>query len=281
MPTAVIEGLNVNYVVKGSGPHLLMLAPGGFNSIIEKWGGGVWGEMDALNSLAQHFTLIAYDRREAGASGGRVEKLTWAHFARQGHALLDHLGVNNAWVVGGCMGVSVAAAMAVMRPERLTGLLLHWPVGGYLWMQKGRGFYNRHIEFVRKNGLAAAAARGPSGKNFWLDPEAGPWASQNASDPAFTAAYVQHDVSQYLALCEQSRDALYGDTMPSGATGEELLNIKTPALILPGADASHATSAAWAMKELMPNAEFWNVLPPHQNGGNVRAAILDFAAKHK
>lgn len=281
MPTAVIEGLNVNYVVKGSGPHLLMLAPGGFNSIIEKWGGGVWGEMDALNSLAQHFTLIAYDRREAGASGGRVEKLTWAHFARQGHALLDHLGVNNAWVVGGCMGVSVAAAMAVMRPERLTGLLLHWPVGGYLWMQKGRGFYNRHIEFVRKNGLAAAAARGPSGKNFWLDPEAGPWASQNACDPAFTAAYVKHDVSQYIALCEQSRDALYGDTMPSGATGEELLNIKTPALILPGADASHATSAAWAMKELMPNAEFWNVLPPHQNGGNVRAAILDFAAKHK
>lgn len=281
MPTAVIEGLNVNYVLKGSGPHLLMLAPGGFNSIIEKWGGGVWGEMDALNSLAQHFTLIAYDRREAGASGGRVEKLTWAHFARQGHALLDHLGVTNAWVVGGCMGVSVAAAMAVMRPERLSGLLLHWPVGGYLWMQKGRGFYNRHIEFVRKNGLAAAAARGPIGKNFWLDPEAGPWASQNASDPAFTAAYVKHDVSQYLALCEQSRDALYGDTMPSGATGEELRNIKTPALILPGADASHATSAAWAMKELMPNAEFWNVLPSHQNGGNVRAAILDFAAKHK
>jgi hypothetical protein len=148
-------------------------------------------------------------------------------------------------------------------------------------MQKGRGFYNRHIQFVRENGLAAAAARGPSGKNFWLDPEAGPWASQNASDPAFTAAYVKHDVSQYLALCEQSRDALYGDTMPSGATGEELLNIKTPALILPGADASHATSAAWAMKELMPNAEFWNVLPPHQNGGNVRSAILDFAAKQK
>ena len=53
MPTAVIDGLNVNYVVKGSGPHLLMLAPGGFNSTIEKWGGGVWGEMDALNSLAQ------------------------------------------------------------------------------------------------------------------------------------------------------------------------------------------------------------------------------------
>ena len=282
MPVATIDGLKVNYHVQGSGPHLLMLAPGGFNSTIGSWTrGGVWQEMDAINTLAKTFTCVAYDRREAGESGGRVEKLTWEIFARQGFALLDHLNVKQAWIVGGCMGVSVAAAMAVLIPARCTGLLLHWPVGGYLWMQKGRTFYNRHIAFVKANGLAAAAERGTSGKNFWLDPEAGPWASQNANDPAFRAAYVKHDVAQYLALCEQSRDALYGDTMPSGATGEQLLNIQTPSLILSGADASHATSAAWAMKELMPHAEFWNVLPPHQNGANVLAALLDFAGRHK
>lgn len=281
MPTAVIDGLKVNYLMQGSGPHLLVLSPGGFNSTIERWqGSGVWKEMDALNTLSKSFTVITYDRREAGLSGGRVEKLTWDIFAKQGHAILDHLGVNKSWIVGGCMGVSVAAAMAVQRPDRCSGLLMHWPVGGYLWMLKGRGFYDRHIEFVRQHGLAAAAARGPSGKNFWLDPEAGPWAAQNATDPAFTAAYVKHDVAKYLELCAQSRDALYGDTMPSGATGEQLMNIKTPALILPGADASHSTSSAWAMKELMPNAELWNVLPPHQNGANVLAAITDFVARH-
>ena len=277
MPVAIIDGLNVNYHVQGKGPYLLMLAPGGFNSTIESWTrGGVWKEMDSLNTLSQHFTCVAYDRREAGTSGGRVEKLDWKTFARQGFAILDHLGAKAAWIVGGCMGVSVAAAMAVMAPQRCTGLLLHWPVGGYRWMLKGQDFYNRHIAFVKQNGLAAAAARAPAGKNFWLDPEAGPWASQNACDPAFAAAYVKHDVAQYLELCAQSRDALYGDTMPSGATGEELINIKTPSLILPGADASHSTSSAWAMKELMPNADFWNVLPPHQNGANVRDRILAF-----
>lgn len=282
MPVATIEGLKVNYHMQGSGPHLLMLAPGGFNSIIERWsGGGVWKEMDAINTLSKWFTVIAYDRREAGLSGGRVEKLTWEVFARQGRAILDHFGVQESWIIGGCMGVSVAAAMAVLCPERCAGLLLHWPVGGYLWMLKGRGFYDRHIEFVRANGLAAAAARAPAGKNFWLDPEAGPWASQNAADPAFTADYVKHDVAQYLELCAQSRDALYGDTMPSGASGEQLLKIQTPSLILPGADASHSTSSAWAMKELMPNAEFWNVLPPHQNGANVLATILDFVKQHQ
>jgi pimeloyl-ACP methyl ester carboxylesterase len=282
MPVATIDGLKVNYHVQGSGPHLLMLAPGGFNSTIERWtNGGVWKEMDAINTLSKTFTVIAYDRREAGLSGARVEKLSWEIFAKQGKAILDHLCVQKSWIVGGCMGVSVAAAMAVQCPERCSGLLLHWPVGGYLWMLKGRGFYDRHIEFVRANGLAAAAARGPSGKNFWLDPEAGPWAAQNAVDPAFTAEYVKLDVAKYLEICAQSRDALYGDTMPSGVTGEQLMTIKTPALILPGADASHSTSSAWAMKELMPNAELWDVLPPHQNGANVLATILDFVGRHR
>jgi pimeloyl-ACP methyl ester carboxylesterase len=281
MPVATIDGLKVNYLVQGSGPHLLMLAPGGFNSTIDSWTrGGVWKEMDALNTLSKSFTVVPYDRREAGISGGRVEKLTWEKFAQQGRAILDHLNVKQAWIVGGCMGVSVAAAMAVLCPERCKGLLLHWPVGGYQWMLKGQLFYNRHIEFVRTHGLEAAAARAAAGKNFWLDPEAGPWASQNASDREFAAQFVQQDVARYLEICAQSRDALYGDTMPSGATGGELMTIQVPALILPGADASHATSAAWAMKELMPNAEFWNVLPPHQNGANVHAAIMDFVGRN-
>ena len=70
MPVANIDGLKVNYHVQGSGPHLLMLAPGGFNSTIERWsGGGVWKEMDALDTLSKSFTVVAYDRREAGQSG--------------------------------------------------------------------------------------------------------------------------------------------------------------------------------------------------------------------
>lgn len=40
MPTALIDGLKVNYIVQGSGPHLLMLAPGGFDSTIARWSAG-------------------------------------------------------------------------------------------------------------------------------------------------------------------------------------------------------------------------------------------------
>ena len=37
MPTAVIDGLTTRYEVKGSGPPLLMYAPGGFNATVEAW----------------------------------------------------------------------------------------------------------------------------------------------------------------------------------------------------------------------------------------------------
>ena len=46
MPTATIDELEVSYVTRGSGPALLMLAPGGFDATMEKWStAGVWQGM--------------------------------------------------------------------------------------------------------------------------------------------------------------------------------------------------------------------------------------------
>ena len=100
MPFATLDGIKTHYRKQGSGPALLMMAPRGFNSRIESWDGGKWKEMDVFNALAKHFTTIAYDRREAGLSGGRVETLTWQTFAQHGKLLLEHLGVEKAWIIG-------------------------------------------------------------------------------------------------------------------------------------------------------------------------------------
>jgi pimeloyl-ACP methyl ester carboxylesterase len=81
MPFATINGIRIHYLVQGTGPHLLMFAPGGFRSVISRWtaqgGKREWQEMDGLAALSRHFTCIAYDRRESGLSGGRVEPLSW------------------------------------------------------------------------------------------------------------------------------------------------------------------------------------------------------------
>ena len=156
MPQATINGLKINYVVQGSGPPLIMLAPGGFDSTIESWSTrGVWKDLRPLETLASEFTLIAYDRREAGLSGGRVEPHSWRMWAAEAVGLLDHLDIDRAWVIGGCMGVSVAAAMGAHFPARCLGLFCHWPVGGFRWRAKGHLNFDKHIAFARANGLAA------------------------------------------------------------------------------------------------------------------------------
>lgn len=283
MPFATLNGIQVNYQIRGSGPPLLMFAPGGFRSVMSRWtaaaGNREWKEMDALATLSRHFTTIAYDRREAGQSGGRVEPLTWDLYVLEAKALLDLAGAKQAIVLGSCMGAALALAFAVRHPSACRGLYLHWPVGGYRWMMKGHTFFKRHADFVRGHGLAAVVKRAPQGENFWVDPEIGPWGSPCAIDPDFAAQFVKQDVDRYLDICARSRDALWNDTMPSGASGAELQNIRIPAFIQSGNDASHAHSASWALKELMPQAELWDVLPPHQNGRNTLEQILAFARR--
>src|SRR5262249_38331641 len=109
-------------------------------------------------------------------------------------------------------------------------------------------------------------------------PEIGPWGSPAAVYPDFAKELIQQDVPRYLQVAEKSRDTLFNDTMPSGASGAELMEIETPSFILPGNDSSHAYSASLALKELMPNAELWDVLPDRQNGRNTLESILRFCS---
>ncbi len=43
--------------------------------------------------------------------------------------------------------------------------------------------------------------------------------------------------------------------------------------------ARHTRSASWALKELMPQSELWEVLPPHQTGQNTLEQILRFQSR--
>lgn len=103
--------------------------------------------------------------------------------------------------------------------------------------------------------------RARKSSDFWSDPEAGPWASVIASDPDFAASYAHQDLEEYLSVVNQSRDNLFRDPMPSGASCEELTAISAPTFIMAGNDAWHATSAAHILRELIPNAKLSSLLP--------------------
>jgi pimeloyl-ACP methyl ester carboxylesterase len=278
MSTATIDCLEVRYEIFGSGAPLLLFAPGGFDATIDKWrAASAWTGIDALDALATQFQVIAYDRRESGQSGGRVERLSWHTYARQGKALLDQLKIESALVLGGCMGCSVALAFAVDYPEATRALLLHWPVGGFRWKATGRDRFQRNYRFASANGLSGVVERARTGKSFWTDPEAGPWASVIARDPSFAGDFLRQDLNRYLGLVAVSGRGLFDRDTATGPQPEEIMGISAPAFIVPGDDASHATSAAHYLRELLPNASFWNVLAPEQSTREVCDRILEFS----
>ena len=281
MPEATIDGIEINYEEHGSGPALLMLAPGGFDSTIDKWRtAGVWGQMDTFGELGKHFRCIAYDRREAGLSGGRVEHLSWGLYADEGVGLLDHLGIEKAFVLGGCMGCSVATSIGARHPERVMGLLLHWPVGGYSWKTAVRERFRQHYEHVRAHGLQGAVDAAREKPGFWAEPKGGLWSAVLAHDEEFAAGFVKQDLDRYMALSELNARTLFDRDTAAGAEPEELVAMKLPSLIIPGNDPAHRLSAAHYLNELLPQVEFWNVMPPEQAPELVAEQLVEFGKKH-
>ncbi len=281
MATAIIEELEVYYETMGSGSPILMCAPGGFDATIEKWRiASAWTGINALEALAAEHTVVVYDRRECGRSGGRVERLGWASYTRQAKGLLDYLKIDSAYIMGGCMGCSVALAFAVHYPSTTRGLLLHWPVGGYRWKVNSLDRFQRHYQFVKANGIQGVVDRARGGKNFWADPEAGPWAADIARDNAFAERFLSQDPERYLGIVATTSRGMFDRDTATGAEPEEILGIKAPALIIPGDDPSHATSGAHYLRECLPNREFWNVMPPEQTTRNVCDRLLEFCRAH-
>jgi pimeloyl-ACP methyl ester carboxylesterase len=280
VPTAVTGGITTRYEIAGSGPPLLMFSPGGFGAVLENWTSfGLYRRLRLLDHLTKSYTCIMFDRREAGASGGRVERITWRDYAAQGKGLLDHLGIARAHLMGGCVGCSAAAVFAVSYPGATNSMVLYSPAGGARYRMAQHARFARHLGFVAEDGLAGVVALARAGDaGFSQDPRAGPWASVIRSDPAFADGYERQDPERYAAIVTGMARLLFDrDTVP-GPEPEDLLTLDVPALVVPGQDASHATSAARYLEECLPRAEYWDVPVAGQTEETAPARVLAFLA---
>ncbi|HEY2534300.1 MAG TPA: alpha/beta hydrolase [Xanthobacteraceae bacterium] len=278
MPTAIIDGITTRYDVVGSGPPLLLFAPGGFNATIETWSTqGSYAKIKLLDHLPKRLTCIVFDRRECGQSGGRVERVSWARYAAQGKGLLDHLGIHRAHLLGGCMGCSCVVAFAVAYPDVPLSMTLYWPVGGAKYRLTSHQRFAEHLGFVQRNGLDGVVALvSKQGKSFGADPRGGPWASVIKRDAAFAAAYAERNPEQYKVICAGMGRTLFDRDTAPGAEPEDLMRLDTPALIVPGRDAAHATSAARYLEECLPNAQYWDVTVEDQSEAATNARVTKF-----
>jgi pimeloyl-ACP methyl ester carboxylesterase len=278
MPTAVVDGISTRYEVTGDGPPLLLFSPGGFDSSLEAWRTvGIYKRLNLLEHLSRRYTCITFDRRESGQSGGRVERIAWDSYVRQGLGLLDHLAVDKAHLMGGCVGCSAVVAMAVAQPQRVASMVLFSPAGGVKYRLKQHARFTEHLGYVTENGLSGVVDLvQATDKGFSADPRVGPWNTMLRTDPAFATAYAQLDPARYAVVVTGLARLMFDRDTVSGAEPEDLLQLDIPALVVPGQDESHAPSAARYLQECLPRAEYWDVPVAEQTDQTAPARILAF-----
>jgi aminoacrylate hydrolase len=113
MPDFDNNGATIHYELVGAGPPVLMLA--GIAS-----DGASWGPLTPL--LAQHYRLILIDNRGSGRSRA-AGALTIPDMAGDALALLDHLKISEASVVGHSLGGGLGLILAAEHPARVRRLV--------------------------------------------------------------------------------------------------------------------------------------------------------------
>lgn len=117
MPTAHVNGVDLYYEASGTGVPFV-LAHGYCTSI------NLWRHQIPL--LAQRYRVIAYDARGHGLSSGPAgkEHYTLEHLVSDMHALLQHLGIPQAYIAGHSMGGATTAGFAARHPAMVRAAII-------------------------------------------------------------------------------------------------------------------------------------------------------------
>jgi pimeloyl-ACP methyl ester carboxylesterase len=116
MAKATINGVAVHYQMKGSGADVVLVH--GITSCLAQW------YVEVLPSLARQYRVTAYDLRGHGLSDITPTGYTSEALAGDLFALMDHLGIRTAAVVGHSFGGAVGLHAALLQPERIAGVVL-------------------------------------------------------------------------------------------------------------------------------------------------------------
>ena len=128
MPKALVNGLRLHYQRAGQGADLVLIH--GLAANVAFW------YLAVVPALIGEFRVTAYDLRGHGYSDTPPSGYTSADMAADLDALLDHLGVERAHLVGHSFGGAIALHHAALHPERVASLTLADPLVPAL--QRGR-----------------------------------------------------------------------------------------------------------------------------------------------
>jgi pimeloyl-ACP methyl ester carboxylesterase len=123
--------------------------------------------------LRDRYRVVRYDLRSHGESQACDAPCTRDDLARDLLAILDRLALDRAFVVGHSAGGVIAMHAALLRPERIAGLVLVGTASECndktaAWYEKTAAVAREQggAEAVKAMGLRADAARAPDGAGF-------------------------------------------------------------------------------------------------------------------
>ncbi|OGP56107.1 MAG: hypothetical protein A2V67_14320 [Deltaproteobacteria bacterium RBG_13_61_14] len=136
------QGLDIAYIETGAGRPLVLIH--GFMGMTSNWD-------PILPELASRFRVIALDLPPFGNSAKTRTDLSLEFYADLIGALLDHLGLDQASIMGHSMGGTVAATFAGRHPERVDKLILYSAGGAGQTEQSGAvKFLVQHPKLVTR-----------------------------------------------------------------------------------------------------------------------------------
>jgi len=112
MPTASVNGIDINYSLEGEGERTIVLV-NGLADDLETW----VLQMDDL--LGAGYRVLRFDNRGVGSSSAPAGPYTTRLFADDTKALIESLGLTNVDMVGVSMGGMIAQEYALAYPEDL------------------------------------------------------------------------------------------------------------------------------------------------------------------
>lgn len=112
---ADVNGLHLYYETYGSGAPLVLLH-GGMLTIDLNFA-------SLIPTLAQTHTVIGVEMQGHGRTANIDREITYPNLASDVVALLDHLGIERAAVLGHSMGGGVALELAVSHPDRVSAIV--------------------------------------------------------------------------------------------------------------------------------------------------------------
>lgn len=129
MPKVTIDDLDIHYKIQGQGDPLLMIM--GLSFSLLDWG----TKLPEL--LSQHYKVILFDNRDAGATSRSPHACTIDQMANDAAALLNALGESRANVLGVSMGGMIAQHFAINHADKLNKLILGCTMAGGTCSQFG------------------------------------------------------------------------------------------------------------------------------------------------